>query len=214
MTVTRSSAHRGLSSRKTNRSQTRKPARRHSRRWRSRNLLLETLESRTLLAAVNWIGESGNWIDAPNWSTGLVPGPSDDVTIDNPGAELLITLTATDYGNDSMLFTVLTSPLQGTLTGTAPNLAYTPTAGYLGPDSFTFQASDWQGDSNVATVSITVIAPNPLQVTGLTPTASGFSATFNRPLATEDLNLYGTAEAMPGPADVTLVGASGGPVRG
>ena len=53
------SSHRGISTRKTNRSQTRKSARRHSRRVRGRNLRLELLESRALLAAVNWIGASG-----------------------------------------------------------------------------------------------------------------------------------------------------------
>jgi hypothetical protein len=42
------------------------------------------------------------------------------------------------------------------LSGTAPNLTYTPNAGYFGPDSFTYKANDGTVDSNVATASITV----------------------------------------------------------
>src|SRR4051812_26324912 len=43
----------------------------------------ETLESRRLLAAVNWTGAAAdqNWATAGNWSTNSVPGAADDVTI-------------------------------------------------------------------------------------------------------------------------------------
>ena len=30
-------------------------------------------------ANINWIGNTGNWHDASNWSTGCIPGPSDNV---------------------------------------------------------------------------------------------------------------------------------------
>ena len=46
------------------------------------------------------------------------------------------------------------------MSGTAPNLTYTPDANYNGPDSFTFKANDGTEDSNTATVSITVTAVN------------------------------------------------------
>ena len=36
---------------------------------------------------------------------------------------------------------------------------YTPTAGYSGPDSFTYHANDGTADSNIVTVSLTVTAP-------------------------------------------------------
>ena len=54
----------------------------------------------------------------------------------------------------------------------------------------------------------------PLQVTALAPKTTGFTATFNEPLNPAPLNLYDTSTAGLGPADVTLVGASTGPVRG
>ena len=64
-----------------------------------------------------------------------------------------VTLSAT--GNGSISYAVLTGPANGSLSGTAPNLTYTPTSGYAGTDSFTFKANNGT-DSNVATVSITV----------------------------------------------------------
>ncbi|HEX8939789.1 MAG TPA: cadherin-like domain-containing protein, partial [Candidatus Limnocylindrales bacterium] len=47
-------------------------------------------------------------------------------------------------------------PAHGSLSGSAPNLTYTPALNYNGPDSFTFKANDGTVDSNTATVSITV----------------------------------------------------------
>jgi len=64
-----------------------------------------------------------------------------------------ITLTAT--GNGTLTYSVATNPTHGTLTGSAPSLTYTPSAGYSGTDSFTFTANNGTL-SNVATVSITV----------------------------------------------------------
>jgi hypothetical protein len=67
-----------------------------------------------------------------------------------------ITLTASDANGDPLTFAVVAGPSHGTLSGTPPNLTYTPDADYYGSDSFTFRANDGVADSNVATVSITV----------------------------------------------------------
>ena len=39
-------------------------------------------------------------------------------------------------------------PSHGALTGTAPNLTYTPAAGYFGPDSFQFTVSNGTATSS------------------------------------------------------------------
>ena len=66
-----------------------------------------------------------------------------------------ITLT----GTNATSYTVQSAPAHGTLSGTAPNLTYTPTTGYNGADSFTFTASNGAGTSAPATVSISVGGP-------------------------------------------------------
>jgi len=54
----------------------------------------------------------------------------------------------------------VTQPAHGTLSGTAPDLTYTPALNYNGEDSFTFKANDSTVDSNIATVSITIATVN------------------------------------------------------
>ena len=56
----------------------------------------------------------------------------------------------------------VTDPAHGTLTlGSNGSIGYVPTAGYSGPDSFTYKANDGTADSNTVTVSLTVTAaPN------------------------------------------------------
>jgi hypothetical protein len=82
---------------------------------------------------------------------------------------LLITLLATDPDSSALTYTVATAPQHGTLAGTPPALTYTPVANYYGSDSFTFTASDGTATSNVATISINVIAENDSPV-GIPPT--------------------------------------------
>ena len=73
-----------------------------------------------------------------------------------------IVLTGTDVDNNPLTYTVLSQPVHGTLTGTAPNLTYTPAAGYNSTDSFTFKVHDGKVDSaNIATVYLSVGAVAP-----------------------------------------------------
>ncbi|MCO5214066.1 MAG: Ig-like domain-containing protein [Caldilinea sp.] len=73
---------------------------------------------------------------------------------------LAITLAGSDIDGDSLTFAVAIPPQHGTLSGTAPNLTYTPAANYNGSDSFTFAASDGAAISNIATVAINVTPVN------------------------------------------------------
>jgi hypothetical protein len=79
-----------------------------------------------------------------------------------------VTLTATDANDDTLVYSIVAQPTNGTLSGTAPNVTYTPNVNYSGSDSFTFKANDGTVDSNVATVSITVDAVNDLPVASST----------------------------------------------
>jgi len=92
-----------------------------------------------------------------------------------------ITLTANDPDGDPLTYYIVTGPSHGGLSGTPPNVIYTPGSNYNGGDNFTFKAYDGQAYSNVATVSITVTPVND------PPTAPVVDVTPNLPLTTDDL---------------------------
>ncbi|MCK5593742.1 MAG: tandem-95 repeat protein, partial [Candidatus Aenigmarchaeota archaeon] len=75
-----------------------------------------------------------------------------------------ITLIASDTDGDDLTYTVLTNPSDGTLTGTAPSLTYTPNHDYNGADVFTYNADDGTDDSNTATVYIYIDSVNDIPI--------------------------------------------------
>src|SRR4029077_16123455 len=85
----------------------------------------------------------------------------------------------------SLTYEVVTGPSHGTLTGTAPNLTYTPALNYNGSDAFTFRAYDGQAYSTAAQVTITVTAVNDAPVA----TPQSVSTAYNTALA---ITLAGT----------------------
>lgn len=67
----------------------------------------------------------------------------------------------TDADSNPLSAVKVGDPAHGTLTLNANgSFTYTPAAGYSGPDSFTYKANDGTAESNVATVSITVVSAN------------------------------------------------------
>lgn len=71
---------------------------------------------------------------------------------------LNLTVAATDPEAGAVLtYSVATGALNGTVTATGGGgFTYTPASGYTGPDSFTYQVSDGQGNLVTGTVSLTV----------------------------------------------------------
>jgi hypothetical protein len=57
------------------------------------------------------------------------------------GTPIAIQLSGALTGTGTLSYAVASQPAHGTISGTAPNLIYTPDDGYLGNDSFTFTAS-------------------------------------------------------------------------
>jgi PKD repeat protein len=68
-----------------------------------------------------------------------------------------VSIAATDVDGDALTYTIVSPPEHGALSGTAPDLIYTPAANYAGPDAVTFKASDGASESNLATASLDVV---------------------------------------------------------
>ena len=61
-----------------------------------RTLRFQCLEQRTLLAATAWIGASGDWDQAADWSNGL-PTATSEVTINPPAAATVTIKPGQDF---------------------------------------------------------------------------------------------------------------------
>jgi gliding motility-associated-like protein len=102
---------------------------------------------------------------------------SQSVTV-NEDATVAITLTASDIDNDPLTYSIVTAPAHGSISGTLPNITYSPDPDYSGPDSFTFKVNDGTTDSNTATVTITVTPINDAPVAF----NAGYQYLLNTPL--------------------------------
>jgi hypothetical protein len=85
-----------------------------------------------------------------------------------------IALTGRDADGDSLTFAIATGPAHGALSGTAPNLVYTPANNFLGLDFFTFTATDGSLTSAPAIFNLAVNpATNPPPAISFTSPADG-----------------------------------------
>ena len=97
---------------------------------------------------------------------------------------LSITLDGQSSANNELSYRIVSQPTQGSLSGSAPNLTYTPDNNYFGADSFDFVVSNGEQDSEPATVNITINAVND------TPTAQDVDLTVTQDTA-EQMTLLG-----------------------
>jgi hypothetical protein len=86
--------------------------------------------------------------DPPQAAPQSLVGPSN--------APLAVLLTAAQADGTPLTFSVETAPSHGTLSGTAPDLVYTPNPGFHGSDAFRFTVSDSTSSSDPAVVSLAV----------------------------------------------------------
>ena len=136
-------------------------------------VLRATAVDGSILDYRKWITYSLGYFDFQTYNQSLA-GVSRDLTIvvnadgnrapvvQNQGittavsTPVAVTLGATDADGNPLTYAVVSGVGHGVLSGNAPNLSYTPTAGYVGADSFTFKANDGFGDSAIGTVTIDV----------------------------------------------------------
>jgi hypothetical protein len=84
----------------------------------------------------------------------IAPEATDKAITLNENQNKQVTLDATDEDGNSLTYKIVKAPSHGTF----EDGIYTPTAGYVGMDSFTFIANDGTVDSAPATITITITA--------------------------------------------------------
>ncbi|WP_394663379.1 putative Ig domain-containing protein [uncultured Sphingomonas sp.] len=134
-----------------------------------------------------------------------------------------VTLTGSDPNTPArtLAYNVATAPAHGTLSGTAPNLTFTPSLNYIGTDSFTFTVSNGLATSSAATVTITVAGPpapaapvltspaNGSTLNTATPTVTGVTASGTTVEVFIDGTLSGNATVSGGNFTYTVASALG-----
>lgn len=89
------------------------------------------------------------------------PPRGDDATVHTDEDQAVsITLSAFDGDNDPLTWEITSDPTSGSLSGTAPDLIYTPDPDFFGSDTFGFTVSDLTATSNEATVTVDVAPIN------------------------------------------------------
>ena len=112
-----------------------------------------------------------------NAATNTAPVATNDLATASKGALVTISVLAndTDADNDPLTVTGLTSPTAGGTVVLNPSgtVSYTPKSGFVGTDTFTYQATDGAGVSNVATVTVQVVNRTPVAVNDTASTRTG-----------------------------------------
>jgi hypothetical protein len=131
------------------------------------------------------------------------PVVDNQTLITPPGVAKAITLTSSNPNNGTLNWTIVTPPAHGALSGTAPNLTYTPNGTYTTSDSFTVKNNDGTQDSNTATVSIvapaTVIALSPAPGAIIPTSPANITATFNQNIDPSRVNASNFSVVGSGP---------------
>jgi len=130
-----------------------------------------------------------------------------------------ITLTGSDPNGGTLTYAVVGQPQHGSLSGTAPNLTYTPANGFFGNDSFTFKVNDGANDSSPSTVSVRV-NPVPTAPTAIVLSTTNISersgpGAFIAGLSSIDVNLEETHTytLVPGFGNNALFSINGNQLR-
>jgi hypothetical protein len=80
---------------------------------------------------------------------------SQNISIDEDRT-VTISLSGSDADQNPLTYVIVTPPAHGSLSGSAPNVLYTPATNYSGADSFTFKVNDGRAESATATVGINI----------------------------------------------------------
>lgn len=100
--------------------------------------------------------------------TGSAPDAIDDaatVAQDSGANAIDVLANDTDADGDSLTIVAVTQGSNGSVTFTAGSVSYTPNAGFVGSDSFTYTIDDGHSGNDTATVTVTVTDTQPPAIT-------------------------------------------------
>lgn len=157
-------------------------------------------------------GSSNYWVDVVFAGANQSPVAVNDSGF-NTGQNTTRTLAASallandsDPNGDSLVITGVSGAVNGTVSFNSQTnvISFTPTTGYTGPASFDYSISDERGGTAIATVSLTVTAPQP----PVAANDSGFSTARNTTLAIAASVLLAN-DTDPNDDALTITGVSG-----
>ena len=161
---------------------------------RARIRAVQSTQPATLWAnSISWRAYRGNQANGSN-----APEAQDISVSTLLNTATNIVLQGVEANGNALQYTIDDSGTNGALSGTAPNLVYTPADGFTGTDTFSYTVSDGQLTSSPATVTIAVLQP------GIT---SNLAAAL-----TLDGNLDDWASYMPFAADPDDVSGADNPL--
>jgi uncharacterized repeat protein (TIGR01451 family) len=170
----------------------------------------------TNTAGLNYVGHQTSIVftGSSNTVSTSVPNSAPIAVADTPttpvGTPVTVDVLAndTDANADALTITSTTVPAHGTDSVVAGHILYTPTAGYVGSDSFSYTISDGHGGTSTTTVTVAVTAlpvvpPVVVPVAPAAPVAVPDTATtsFGQPvtinvLANDNSGTTGTAPTI------------------
>jgi len=106
------------------------------------------------------IGRAEANVNVTVWRPNRQPEAVDDHVTAYPGLGATFDPTVNDLDDGALTVTQMTQPSHGVVTRRDTFLYYDPTPGYLGPDSFSYTATDAGGLTTTATVHISVVKYN------------------------------------------------------
>ncbi len=107
-----------------------------------------------------------------------------------------------DLPANTLNYSIVTPPANGTLSGSGANLTYTPKPDFNGTDSFTFKVNDGAADSRTATITIKVAPVNDAPTANSDSAATLENTPVNIIVTNNDTDVDGDSLTVSGVTDV------------